>query len=193
MIGYLLFYGVILGPALYFWLDEHGFINRPVKKVREIDSFVSTKAVNRITVDKPKVIPVDVKANIPPVPSSSVSVVPAWYCMSGIDPSPAEQIIIDHLKFYPDVIWHREVCFERFNTPKGYPYRFDFYIPSLNIIIEYDGSKWHNTVNSMEIDGLKTKFCADHSIRMVRYNKQHYYQLGTHIDALLYECGVSLV
>lgn len=49
-------------------------------------------------------------------------------------PSPAEQLIIDELNFY-SVLWYREVSFCRLKfTEKGYP-RFDFWIPSVGLLI----------------------------------------------------------
>lgn len=41
----------------------------------------------------------------------------------------------------------------------------DIYIPSLHVGIEYDGSRWHKSV---EADILKNKLCTDNGIAMIR-------------------------
>ena len=58
------------------------------------------------------------------------------------------------------------------------PLRFDFYIPSLNLCIEYDGEQhskiveyWggENALNKrIENDGIKSKYCLDNNIQLLR-------------------------
>ena len=72
-----------------------------------------------------------------------------------------------------DVEFFREVSFEglRYNT--GYYARFDFYIPGLNMCIEYDGEEFHSTTDELQKDKLKTDFCTKYSIKLLRLNKTH--------------------
>lgn len=67
----------------------------------------------------------------------------------------------------------REVSFEglRYNT--GYYARFDFYIPSLKMCIEYDGEDFHSSTDELQKDKLKTDFCNRYSIKLLRLNKVH--------------------
>ena len=57
--------------------------------------------------------------------------------------------------------------------------RFDFYIPSLNICIEFDGKQhfqyvklWHDTKENFEIakqrDIEKTEYCKNKNIKLIR-------------------------
>lgn len=99
-------------------------------------------------------------------------------------PSPAEQRIIDELNKYP-VKWHREVSFSGFMSPnKGY-YRYDFYIPSMRLCIEYDSVMWHNSEQAAIDDRIKTEFCAKNNLRLIRYNRKDYYHMEDRIKKLL--------
>lgn len=63
-------------------------------------------------------------------------------------------------------------------TPRGFPYRFDFYIPKLNIIIEFDGiqhktGKFMDTIREHKVnfsDLEKDKYAAENGIKMIRIN-----------------------
>ncbi len=87
----------------------------------------------------------------------------------GVKASPMEKMvasILRDLKIY----YHREVSFKDLNpskTPLGY-LRFDFYIPSANAVIEYDGKAWHNTEEQLTRDHLKDEYCRAHGIKMIR-------------------------
>ena len=59
----------------------------------------------------------------------------------------------------------REVTFDDLLSPKGYPLRIDFYIPSMNLFVEADGyqhndpnNPWYNEYN-VECDTIKTNYC----------------------------------
>jgi len=98
-----------------------------------------------------------------------------------VKPSPAELLIMNVLDKI-NIIYYREVSFNGFTTDKGHYYRYDFYIPSKNLIIEYDGKAYHNNkVN----DVIKNKFCKDNKIKLVRLNSKHYYHLDSEIKRLL--------
>ena len=58
------------------------------------------------------------------------------------------------------------------------PLRFDFYIPSINLCIEYDGEQ-HNRIigfwggedafyKRVENDEIKSQYCKDHNIKLLR-------------------------
>ncbi len=57
--------------------------------------------------------------------------------------------------------------------------RFDFYLPNLNICIEFDGRQHYNIDNSYfggeeeflrikERDGIKNQYCKDNDITLIR-------------------------
>ena len=63
---------------------------------------------------------------------------------------------------------------EELLSPKGFPLRIDFYIPSENLMIEADGTQ-HYDENHMWFskycqcnDELKNQFCKDNNIKLVR-------------------------
>lgn len=98
-----------------------------------------------------------------------------------IKSSPAEELIIialDKIK----VKYYREVSFSNFTTNTGHYYRYDFYIPSKNLIIEYDGKAYHN--NNLN-DVIKNKFCLNNKIKLVRLNAKHYYSLEKELRKIL--------
>lgn len=77
--------------------------------------------------------------------------------------------------------FEQEYIFNDFTYENGHHPRFDFYIPSRNYIIEYDGkqhftaqnngSKW-NTLENLEKtkirDDIKNNFCFDNKINIIR-------------------------
>lgn len=100
---------------------------------------------------------------------------------SDIEPSKAEDLIIYYLNKY-NIPFNREVSFKGFISPKGGYYRYDFYLPQYNLIIEYDGKMYHdNKVN----DIIKNTFCRKNNINIVRFNSKHYYHLNTEIQKLI--------
>lgn len=117
----------------------------------------------------------------------------SWFLCTHKDlpaPSSAEYIIIEQLNMY-NVIWHREVSFRGLQfTPYSWP-RYDFYIPALNIVIEYDGQLSHSNDIQIATDKAKDKFCNDNGITIIRYNKKHYYNMYGHINALMKSNGIK--
>jgi hypothetical protein len=105
-----------------------------------------------------------------------------YFVTEDICPSVAEQLIIDIFKKH-NIEYLREVSFEGCISEKGYYYRYDFYLPSKNLVIEYDGKAYHKEGNTKDIE--KNKFCENHQIRIVRFNNKHYYSLEKHLLKLL--------
>lgn len=71
------------------------------------------------------------------------------------------------------------------NTITGYP-RFDFmfFLNFKMILLEYDGAM-HNNTDIITRDAVKTKFCNDHNITLIRLNNQHYYKLQITIEDII--------
>lgn len=70
-----------------------------------------------------------------------------------------------------------------------YQYRFDFYIPDWNCLIEYDGEThfdlslhgWHTEeqlAKTLERDELKNKYCLEHNIPLIRIPFTHYMDIN---------------
>lgn len=67
------------------------------------------------------------------------------------------------------VRYYREVSFPTcFNTETNYLLRFDFYIPKINTLIEYDGIDYHKEQGVKKRDAIKTKWAKEHGIRLIR-------------------------
>ena len=119
---------------------------------------------------------------------------PEWFISAWVKDlkiSPAEQLIIDELQKY-DIMWEREVSFRDMILPTGYPARYDFYLYNHNLIIEYDSKLWHSTPEKLQTDKLKTTFCTNNNIRVIRYNSKHYYTISGHIAILMEDLRISL-
>lgn len=104
-----------------------------------------------------------------------------WFSTASVPASPAELIIskiLDQLK----VSYVREVSFHNFTSEKGHHYRYDFYLPKYNIILEYDGKQYHKNKTN---DNIKNIFCKRNNIKIVRYCAKHYYNLDKYIKKLL--------
>lgn len=76
-----------------------------------------------------------------------------------------------------NIVFHTEYCFN--DLPQRF---FDFYLPQLNIIIEYDGEQHYNknslfySEKNIEHDKEKNQYCLNHNISLYRipywdYNK----------------------
>lgn len=105
-------------------------------------------------------------------------------------PSSAEQLIMQELNKY-NIMWYREVEFmEHMKSEYGY-YRYDFYIPKHFLVIEYDGTQYHNSHEAILNDREKTRFCNEVKLNLVRYNRKHYYKMAEHIRSLMREYGIS--
>lgn len=100
--------------------------------------------------------------------------------------SPAEQLIVNELNKY-HIKWHREVAFEGFMLTTYSHARYDFLleIKGAILILEYDGKDWHQNEEQIARDKLKTKFCRDNKIPLIRYNAKHYYKMEEEIGALM--------
>jgi len=93
-------------------------------------------------------------------------------------PSPTEDIIRNVLNGF-NFEFHIEVSFKNFGH-KDFPFRFDFYIPSKRLILEYDGA--HHKKRAVKInDTIKNKFCKLNNLKIVRFNKEHYANLELNI------------
>jgi hypothetical protein len=80
--------------------------------------------------------------------------------------------------------FEEEVTFPDLRGPQGKLYRFDFYLPDHVTVIEYDGlqhfqpvkwsSSWTDVQAQRELetiqlrDKIKTQYCLDHNIRLIR-------------------------
>lgn len=104
------------------------------------------------------------------------------YFTSEMEPSHAEARIMAILK-KNRVPYLREVSFENFKSPKGGYYRYDFYFPNKNLIIEYDGKDYHLEGNENDI--IKNKFCKKNKIRLVRLNLSSWHHLERSIKNIL--------
>jgi len=66
-----------------------------------------------------------------------------------------------------------EATFSECVSPKGYPLRFDFYVPSERLLIEADGTQhrqghpWHRDYHT-ECDKAKEAFAASSGMRLIR-------------------------
>jgi len=86
-----------------------------------------------------------------------------------------EKRIAKHLRNI-GVIYEREYCNPALLNPKtGYNLFIDFYLPDLNIAIEFDGSYHYSPVDGevklqaqKERDKIKNKFCIDNKIWLLR-------------------------
>lgn len=95
--------------------------------------------------------------------------------------SPPEARIRDVLKS-KGVFFIRECSFRNFGHPIA-PYRFDFYLPEYEVVIEYDG-KHHSKAAFRKNDRLKNQFCKKNHIRIYRYAAKHYASLELYINRL---------
>lgn len=158
----------------------------------EIDEYLKY-LIQENLIGNPKEVRSEKKDSSPVVSKENEACsIPNWFSapISSLHtPSQAEIKIIEQLIRYP-IKWYSEVSFEGFKTNNGGFYRFDFYIPSLDLIIEYDGERYHNTEEAIARDKIKTEFCTTYGIKLVRYNKQHYYHLDTQIAGLLKKYGI---
>ena len=105
----------------------------------------------------------------------------SYFTTEGIEPSPAEQMIMDVLDKYK-VHYLREVSFKGFTSPKGGYYRYDFFLPQRNLVIEYDGQKYHRWKTN---DTVKNLYCRNNGIHIVRLNNKHYFKLEYHLKKII--------
>lgn len=118
---------------------------------------------------------------------------PEWFvCENAPEPSPAEQLIINELRKYV-ILWEREVSFESLTSPKGGHLRYDFWFPDYNLLIEYDGKQWHSAPERIVCDHLKSEFCSDYGLELIRFDAQHYYQMEYVIADLMERMRIEKV
>lgn len=47
-------------------------------------------------------------------------------------------------------------------------YKFDIFLPKYNLIIEYDGYPWHDSLEAQRNDAIKDRICQQHGIPIIR-------------------------
>lgn len=90
-----------------------------------------------------------------------------------------------------DVLYETQHTFPQCVSPKGYPLRFDFFLPGFNIVIEYDGEQHYHPTRMRGVrnaydaeqlhqstkinDNIKNEYVATKGIRIVRipYYEKH--------------------
>jgi very-short-patch-repair endonuclease len=84
------------------------------------------------------------------------------------EPSHSERLIMKHLQS-ERIKFEREVNFTGLVNPlTNAPLRYDFYIPQFNLIIEYDGVKYHANIDVKDRDRIKDNFAKRNKIDIVR-------------------------
>lgn len=100
-------------------------------------------------------------------------------------PSYAEQEITEGLLNANILDYQREVSFKGCVYLNGSIPRFDFYLPSHNTVIEYDGDH-HKEKTFIDRDDFKTKFCHENGIKVIRFNKGDFKDLRSKVYRLFY-------
>lgn len=73
------------------------------------------------------------------------------------------------------------------HCPKNSPGRYDFFVPSLNLLIEADGYFWHHSdwakenTDSTERDERKTKWALDNGYKLIRLDEYDVLEAGADI------------
>jgi hypothetical protein len=92
--------------------------------------------------------------------------------------SVGESIIRSFLLKY-NIDYQCEYSFTDCNSNKGFPLRFDFYLPEYNSCIEYDGLQHFQQVRNdtqedflyrQSNDKIKDEFCKNNNIKLIRIN-----------------------
>lgn len=105
--------------------------------------------------------------------------------------SAAEQMIAGILNNYT-IQYVQEVSMKGLQLPSGGFARFDFllHVDRPFLLIEYDGGLSHTTPYQRNRDALKTQWCIDRGVTLIRYNKTHYYHMTDILDRLLSRYGI---
>lgn len=75
-----------------------------------------------------------------------------------------------------EVAYFQECSFKELRYVSGNYPRFDFYLPDLSMVIEYDGE--HHEDQEVKLrDNFKDLFCKQRGITVVRFNKIHFANL----------------
>jgi hypothetical protein len=108
-----------------------------------------------------------------------------------IKPSAKEKDISSILSGY-NVSYIQEATHNLLFNPKtNYALYYDFYIPSKNIIIEYDGEKYHTDEDVLERDRIKNEFAKKHNFKLFRYDKSH--NLKKEIQKLIVKFNIDKI
>lgn len=68
-----------------------------------------------------------------------------------------------------NIVFYQEVTFKNCRNPRtGMLLRYDFYIPSKNLLIEYDGKEFHQDTETVYRDSIKDAFAKKNNIKLVR-------------------------
>lgn len=94
--------------------------------------------------------------------------------------SRGEMAIIQFLQ-KKKISFERQKTFSNCKSPKGWPMKFDFYIPHINMLVEFDGMQHfskstvgHYKTSNKDLrytqrkDKIKTKFARDNGIKLIR-------------------------
>lgn len=91
-----------------------------------------------------------------------------YWSNARVEPSFTEAIIMRKLDKF-GIKYLREVAFVSCrNSRTGAHMRYDFFIPSLRIILEYDGKAYHVEENTKMRDSEKDKYAKDFGIKLIR-------------------------
>lgn len=94
------------------------------------------------------------------------------------------EITIENLLKQHGIQYKKEYVFsDCYNEKTGQPFRFDFYLLTKNIVIEYDGEQHSKVITSwggaeglkerQRRDKIKTNYCLDNGITMIRIPYTH--------------------
>ena len=86
-------------------------------------------------------------------------------------PSVSEARIVNIL-IKNNISFLREVSFTGWVTKNGGHYRYDFLLLKNMVLIEYDGKDFHSSKEQKKIDRLKSKFCKDNGLTLIRLDKK---------------------
>lgn len=67
--------------------------------------------------------------------------------------------------------------------------RFDFYLPAMNLLVEFDGTYWHSLPGKAAKDADKEAFAVANGYRLLRIAEEDYNREGIEIVATLLECA----
>lgn len=91
-----------------------------------------------------------------------------FWVRKGIEPSEQERLIAKKLST-EKIKFLQEVCFQSCRSPAtGNHLRYDFYLPDLNVLIEYDGRGYHESEFAVERDMTKDKYAKDWRLHLIR-------------------------
>ena len=88
--------------------------------------------------------------------------------IKNIKMSPMEEMIYNLLSS-KNIKFYQEVTFDGCINPKtGHNLRYDFYIKSKNMLIEYDSKEYHKDEDVLYRDKIKDEFAKNNKIKLVR-------------------------